>query len=311
MLLNLSTPSVGGDLGDVTITIVGQGIAQGATVRLRRVGQPDIESFDAAVSPDGSSLQASFDLGGKLLGEWEIIVTNPDGTTATLATKFIIQQGTDAQVWVDVIGRSVARPGRPQSYQIVYGNRGSTDANGVLLSLVMPLNSTYKIVSNIGIASPDDVPDPENLIFEDGVNWGEFPEYVESDEERILPFIVGVVPAGASGVIDVQVTFPSEGNASVEALISEPILTSSATESGAQVTSQTMPFTPDETPPQRVRRLRKQIEEELGKNNIKPDGSIDHKKVDDAVIEARKEWDKAQDQSLPVHPTLSRPVTHS
>ena len=43
------------------------------------------------------------------------------------------EQATAARVWVDIVGRSVLRKGFPQTYHIVFGNRGNVDAPATMV----------------------------------------------------------------------------------------------------------------------------------------------------------------------------------
>ena len=131
--LNLTaiSPDAGGDTGGVTITVDGQGIQHGAAVRLTRAGQPDILGGLVKFTPDGTSLTAVVDLTGRARGKWSVIVTNPEGTSKTLPDAFTVEAGRASSVWVDIVGRDVARFGSVVTYMVLVGNRGNTDLYGV------------------------------------------------------------------------------------------------------------------------------------------------------------------------------------
>lgn len=299
-------PNRGGDNGSVTSRISGQALQEGAAVRLVRSGQADIAGSDVSLDQGGSILIVTFDLKGKARGVWDVVVTNPDGGTGLLPAAFTIEEGRDARTWVDIIGRDLARPGREQTWLILYGNRGNVDANGVMLAVSIPADTTYTVGSRVGVASPADVDDPDHKIFPAGIDWSQHPDYLESDEEKLIPFIIPIVPAGATGVIQLRVTFPSrEGSFELQAMITEPFLESSLPSTGpppspgsaqAKVRGR---HTPDfEDPLVKVRQYRKWVKDKLAQNYIKPDGSIDFDRLNSEYDQARADFDAAQDRWL-------------
>src|SRR5262245_26353092 len=77
-------PNRGGNTGSVLTLISGAGFASGATVMLRRAGESDIAGEPVAVGSGGAIAVTTFDLTGKATGPWDVVLTNPDGTFATL-----------------------------------------------------------------------------------------------------------------------------------------------------------------------------------------------------------------------------------
>jgi M6 family metalloprotease-like protein len=84
------TPSAGANTNTVSIAdLAGAGFQNGATVRLTRPGQVDIDGTGVSVvSP--AQITCSFDLVGKALGQWTVVVTNPDGQSGTLPDGFAV-----------------------------------------------------------------------------------------------------------------------------------------------------------------------------------------------------------------------------
>ena len=115
-------PSKGGNTGSVSVIIHGGGFVEGVTVKLARAGQPDIVGDPVSVSEDGGSITTTFDLTGKALGLWDVVVTNPDGESATLPEGFTIEEGGAPHVWMDILGRDQIRAGRPATFNIVFGS---------------------------------------------------------------------------------------------------------------------------------------------------------------------------------------------
>ena len=272
------SPALAGNLGDATVTLFGEGIAEGATVVLRRAGLPDIGAQSLVISATGAGLQATFALAGQTIGQYDIVVTNPDGTSFVLGGSFQIVQGVDADVWVDVVGRGNARPGQPQTYQIVFGNRANTDAYGMPLNVSMPPGTAFKILSTTGFVTLNDI-DPNHEVYDEGEDISEYDSFLDFDDARVVLFIVPVIPAGTTGSIVIQMTFPDEGEGgTVLAEIGEPMLESTlppATGFAARQNDASPMATPAPGIGERARNLRDRYRKELGDRHIKPNGDID------------------------------------
>ena len=119
--------AVGGNTGTATFTILGEGIQPGATIVLR-LGNEEIVGIVTSVDGNGATAEVTFDLSGRAIGLWDVVVTNPNGSSVSLPATYTIEQGRAPNVWVDIIGRSIIRKGSPQTYHIVFGNRGNIDA---------------------------------------------------------------------------------------------------------------------------------------------------------------------------------------
>lgn len=68
--------------GAATLTLNGSNFALGATVRLTKNGESDLEAYGVEVSAD--QIIARVDLATAAAGPWNVVVTNPDGQSATL-----------------------------------------------------------------------------------------------------------------------------------------------------------------------------------------------------------------------------------
>ena len=132
------TPTAGGDTGVVTITISGKNFAAGASVTLSATGKPTLTAEIVTPDPTGASLGALFDLTGQADGLYDLTITNADGSVLSYPGSFTIEPGTDPVLYADVIGRAQARGGYFQTYTILCGNRGNTDAFDVPLEIVVP-----------------------------------------------------------------------------------------------------------------------------------------------------------------------------
>ncbi|MBN3033690.1 MAG: hypothetical protein JW873_06310 [Candidatus Saganbacteria bacterium] len=88
------TPPSGVNDTAVNITdLAGTGFRAGAAVRLTQTGQPDIIATAVNVAAP-TRITCSFDLTGKALGQWDVVVTNNDGQSGTLSGGFKIEAAT-------------------------------------------------------------------------------------------------------------------------------------------------------------------------------------------------------------------------
>ena len=84
------TPTMGINDGPVNITaLVGTNFLPGASVKLTRSGQNDISCTSISVV-NSTELTCTCDLAGALAGTWNVVVTNTDAGTGTLANGFTI-----------------------------------------------------------------------------------------------------------------------------------------------------------------------------------------------------------------------------
>lgn len=195
-------PAQGGDAGPLLVIVYGSGFQGGATARLQRAGQPDVVGTQTTVGGGGQLLLASFDLAGRTLGAWDVVVENPDATTGSAAGAFTIAPAREPELWVDFVGPQAARAGRPVRYRLLYGNRGNVDAFGVPLLLGVATGTSV---------APQFAIEPPPQRFGDIVilEFGRFYERLvvgEGPPLEQLPLLLPVVPAGFTGALEVLLT---------------------------------------------------------------------------------------------------------
>lgn len=87
------SPNSAPNTGIVNITeITGEGFGQGASVKLTKAGQADIPGGDVVVVSE-TKITCKFDLSGKAVGKWNVVVTNPDEKAGTLSEGFTVVSG--------------------------------------------------------------------------------------------------------------------------------------------------------------------------------------------------------------------------
>ena len=211
-------PDVGGNTPfNAPVTIVGEGIQQGATVILRRAGQSDIIGGGIFISADGSSLTARFNLLGQLLGAWDLVVTNPDATTFTITGGYTIEAGREPQVWIDILGRNVMRPNQATRLTVVCGNLGNTDAYGVPVFITgIPTDAVVELGFELMRIprTPEMYIDPNDI-----------PPVTQTATDQTIALIVPVIPAGGTKALQFTIKVPgTHTSVAIKVLANAPLL---------------------------------------------------------------------------------------
>jgi len=208
-------PSHGGNAGTALVVVHGSGFDSGTTITLVRNGEADIVGTDTTVAEGGLVALTRFDLAGKTIGDWQLVV----GTAATTPT-FTIESAAAPALWVDVVGRIEIRKQRPARYLVQYGNRGNTDAFAVPLLFAFP--ETVDAVPQFDVEPP-----PRQFGKTTILAWGQFQsEVVAGDGPPLvnLILVVPVVPAGFSGALAVTVATDKIGTPfTLRAEIADPL----------------------------------------------------------------------------------------
>lgn len=197
------TPTRAGAAGPLAAMIVGNGFDAAATVKLTRAGQPDVAGDPVTVGASGSTLSASFDLAGRALGAWDVVVTNPDGSSTTLPAALTLEATRAPILWADIVGKSAVRAGTPVRYTVIYGNRGNVDAVGVPLSIDTPKSFVFDPI--FPLAPP---PAATGLTLDDFGRVRIDVDTAAESDTRSVPLLLPIVPAGFTGTMDFIITLP-------------------------------------------------------------------------------------------------------
>ena len=248
------TPSSGGDTGTVTVQIaLPSPAAPGATAKLSRAGYSDIPGSYTSLSSDGLFLTTTFDLTGQADGAWDVVVTGSDGTISTLPGGFTVEPGQAPQIWVNIIGRPVVRPGTPTTFTVEYGNNGNIDAIGAPIWVVgLPANAI--VDPGFQIVAPPSNPSGIQVDTSEiptAIAW--VPQGVTSipvgsgvpEGSGLLayPLIIPVVPAGSTGSLQFTVIVGTNTAAVNITAFSQPVCGTSDSVGQQQTVVTSSPWT--------------------------------------------------------------------
>ena len=147
--LGAISPAVGGNVGDVTITVNGAGFEQGATCELIQ-DNAKISSESSASKADGAGISCTFNLNAAVTGLYDVTVTNPSGgVTLTKKGGFTVQKGGQPNLSVNVIGRTFMRTGIPSTFFVNVANSGNLDALFVPVWITVPSNISYSFQGDL------------------------------------------------------------------------------------------------------------------------------------------------------------------
>lgn len=208
--INLSiSPNRGGDTGSVSVHINGSGFSQSAAVKLVRVGQTDIVGAPITIGADRTTINTTFNLTGKTRGGWDVVITNPDGTSQSIGDGFFVEEGRLERIWVDIFGLPVIRVGRPQRFWIAYGNAGNIDRMGPYILLTgIPQDAVVRTTFGFMVADPEDI---RPLSSDQVVSY-------DLGLQKALPVFIRSLPAGSTGILSVEITTRSNEAFTLKAL---------------------------------------------------------------------------------------------
>jgi hypothetical protein len=195
------TPTVGSNTGATYVMINGSSFESGATVTLN-ASSGAVQAQLVQVSTDGRTITGYFDLRGASVGAADIVVTNPDTTTATLSQAFIVQASSTQQTYSQVLGPATQRIGGGMVYTVLYGNNGNTDQFGVPLFITFNNTFGYRVLSPL--FTPDDSTAGGHLDFtQDPL------DYNDGNGHTVLELFVPIIRAGTTGAVQLLLTAPA------------------------------------------------------------------------------------------------------
>jgi hypothetical protein len=147
------TPNTGENTGSIAVSISGANFVSGATVKLTKAGQSDINATGVNVV-NANQITGSLNLAGKAAGVWNVVVTNPDAQSGMLPNGFTVTEpsGTDPVITLDplvISSTQVSNVVVNKDLQI--GNTGGSNLNWEVYQgpvggqSILPLNTTTPI----------------------------------------------------------------------------------------------------------------------------------------------------------------------
>ena len=182
--------NTGGNAGQITGQIYGTGFHDGATAQLNCGGTP-VVGQNVTVTAAGQLLEATFDLTSSSPGTCDVVVTNPDQTSASLLHGFTVLQGGGPNLWTTVAGHilGVGLEAPPSPFLVTVGNSGNDDAIGTVVSLYgIPSDGTFEPLFTIAPTPP--LPGQPPVDF----TGAAFAPIV--GQEQIATLIIPRIPAG-------------------------------------------------------------------------------------------------------------------
>ena len=193
------SPEVAGNAGYATVVVEGAKFQAGATMKLVRSGSPDV--VPKKQRRLNNRIIGMFDLKGKVAGEYDVIVTNPDSQTATLEDGFeIISGGGAAEPRISINGPGSTRGGRNR-YTISVSNDGSNDLLMVPFFIVLPSQFNYQLDQSNFITDfseelgPDAIPE-------------QVPVHYDQNGLRIIPLTAPILGSARTVSVNIDVTLP-------------------------------------------------------------------------------------------------------
>jgi subtilase family serine protease len=122
----------GSNSGTVTTHITGTKFSPEIEARLEDDGK-NVVASGTVVYDNTQSLSASFDLTELSLGDYQIVLENPDDASAT--ERFNVIEGEYGGLFTRLLIPTLVRPGRPYTMTLEYGNNGSTDIPASLVTV--------------------------------------------------------------------------------------------------------------------------------------------------------------------------------
>ncbi len=117
----------GGDSRHVTTTITGAQFQDGAIVKLVRPGIAEYEPLAWRVV-DSTTIIATFDFTDAPHGLYDVKVINPDGNSAVVPYRFLVERAIEPEVTIGVGGPRVILAGDQATYSVALQNISNLDA---------------------------------------------------------------------------------------------------------------------------------------------------------------------------------------
>ena len=206
------TPKHGGNKGNVTLSITGDGFMPGVQAKLTRPGQPDIIANPITIQLINSKkILATFAMNNAELVIWNVIITNPDSSHIDFLNAFTVQP-VSINAAVSIVGSSPVRVGRNVLYYCNISNTGNIDLDYVIVRLSVGTNC--RLMNNRTSYAWDVLPLdtlPNDTIMLIGYS-------IPPSSVKQTPFTLNALSTGTISLQDSVWVFDSEQRSSMEIL---------------------------------------------------------------------------------------------
>lgn len=203
------SPEQAGNKGYSFLSIDGAKFQPGASVKL--VGNGGTELYPMKTLDGGpSNIKALFDLNGKAVGDYQVVVTNPNSQSSTHVRPFKIKNGGGEQIRTEITGATEVNTRSFYRYTVSVSNSGLNDGLSIPVIIVLSDPLEYNL-SNSNLFQA------QTQGFDPSVQ----PVHFDKDGKRIIVLYAPVVRAGESVNIGIDVRF---GNAATLTAIALPSL---------------------------------------------------------------------------------------
>ncbi len=194
-----------GNTGDVSLLVYGGGFDRDASVWLEG---PETIHADTSYVERLDAVYGRFDLRGKSLGLYDVVVQFPGDTVMRLPKAFTIEAGTKPQPFVSIDGRNKILFNRWQSYQITIGNSGNVDASGVPLFIVISKADGMQVDFtnlNVALAPASVAAGLQYLLDTIPLRWDIDELFGEAFNGSLYVFYIPSIPANSSRSLELRI----------------------------------------------------------------------------------------------------------
>ena len=194
-----------GNTGLVTVNVYGSGFSDGSSVKLKGIGN-EIIGENTIVDKSGSQIITTFNMQNEPIGIRDLVIENSD-TNVVLKKSFTVEETKEGDIWVDIIGRDRFLVGHPQTWTILYGNKGNIDLYGNIIWISgIPVEAEWSPRFKI-----------ENY---DSTTLG----FEVPGKTLLIPIFIPIIPANSSYQLPIRINMKENNNFNLLASSTGPLI---------------------------------------------------------------------------------------
>ncbi|MCA9198980.1 MAG: hypothetical protein KDA87_15640, partial [Planctomycetales bacterium] len=200
---------VGGDSKYVTTTIRGARFHQDAVIKLVRPGFAEYAPVSWEVL-DATTIKATFDFTGAPHGLYDVQVTNPDGNSAIVPYRFLVERAIEPDVTVGLGGPRIIMAGDTGLYSVAFQSLSNLDTPYTFFQIGIPEMGVNKDVYGLPFltfaSNLRGTPESDKLA---NIPWDNLNSAVNTNGQLLAPGYVLDLPAdGFTGLSFITQTYP-------------------------------------------------------------------------------------------------------